>query len=134
MAWSSSDRASRLPADWDERRAFVRARAGGRCEALLHDGTRCPAAGAECDHVEPGDDHRATNLQWLCSWHHKRKTQREAAAALAAERARTRPPPGTPSPPTQDTVKSCRFLFVRVWGNIKCPQALIAQRKRRGGG
>lgn len=91
MAWSSSDRASRLPPDWDERRAFVRARAGGRCEALLHDGTRCPAAGAECDHVEPGDDHRATNLQWLCSWHHKRKTQREAAAALAAERARNAP-------------------------------------------
>ena len=89
MAWSSSDRASRLPPDWDERRAFVRARAGGRCEALLHDGTRCPAAGTECDHVEPGDDHRATNLQ--CSWHHKRKTQREAAAALAAERARNAP-------------------------------------------
>lgn len=91
MAWSSSDRASRLPPDWDERRAFVRARAGGRCEALLHDGTRCPAAGAECDHVTPGDDHRATNLQWLCSWHHKRKTRREAAAALAAERARNAP-------------------------------------------
>nr|DAP08101.1 MAG TPA: HNH endonuclease [Caudoviricetes sp.] len=31
------------------------------------------------------------NLQWLCAWHHKRKTQREAAAALAAERARNAP-------------------------------------------
>lgn len=91
MAWSSSDRASRLPPDWDERRAFVRARASGRCEAMLHDGTRCPAAGTDCDHIEPGDDHRAVNLQWLCSWHHKRKTQQEAAAALAAERKKNQP-------------------------------------------
>nr|DAO70170.1 MAG TPA: HNH endonuclease bacteriophage, HNH Endonuclease, DNA.52A [Caudoviricetes sp.]DAU37721.1 MAG TPA: HNH endonuclease bacteriophage, HNH Endonuclease, DNA.52A [Caudoviricetes sp.]DAV61087.1 MAG TPA: HNH endonuclease bacteriophage, HNH Endonuclease, DNA.52A [Caudoviricetes sp.] len=91
MAWETSDRAARLPDDWEERRAFVRDRAAGRCEAMLHDGTRCPAAGTDCDHIEPGDDHRAVNLQWLCRWHHKRKTQQEAAAALAAERKKNQP-------------------------------------------
>lgn len=92
MAWRG-DRARRLPRDWDRRREFVRARAGGRCEAVLRDGSRCEAAGTECDHVVHGDDHACTNLQWLCSWHHRRKTQAEAAADLAALRARLAPPP-----------------------------------------
>ncbi len=55
-----------------------------------------------------------------------------ASASIPA--SSTRPPPGTPSPPHSNTVKSCRFLFVRVWGNINCPQALIAQRKPRAVG
>ena len=93
MAWETSDRVRRLPSDWAQRRAFVRARAGGVCEALLHDGSRCDAIGSECDHIEPGDNHACSNLQWLCSWHHKRKTQAEAAAELAALRARLEPAP-----------------------------------------
>ena len=93
VGWESSDRARRLPSDWQVRREFVRARAGGRCEAVLHDGSRCDAAGTECDHIDHGDNHACTNLQWLCSWHHKRKTRAEAAAELAALRARLAPPP-----------------------------------------
>lgn len=91
VSWRSSDRAARLPRDWEERRAIVRARADGRCEALLRDGSRCPAVGSECDHVARGDDHGTDNLQWLCSWHHKRKTQVEARRELEAARARNEP-------------------------------------------
>ena len=91
VAWQSSDRSSHLPDDWQLRRAFVAQRAGGQCEGVMGDGTRCVEPGRECDHIERGDDHDVSNLQWLCSWHHKRKTQREAAAALAAERARNAP-------------------------------------------
>lgn len=92
MGWETSDRRSRLPADWARRRDWVRDRAGGRCEAVLRDtGERCPARGTDCDHVERGDDHRVENLQWLCSWHHKRKTADEARAELEALRRARRP-------------------------------------------
>lgn len=93
MGWENSDRARRLPGDWAQRRDFVRARAGGVCEALLRDGSRCDAIGSECDHIEPGDNHSCSNLQWLCSWHHKRKTRVEAAARLAVLRAKLEPVP-----------------------------------------
>lgn len=93
VAWESSDRAQRLPSDWSVRREFVRARAGGRCEGVLRDGSRCEAVGVECDHIERGDDHQVENLQWLCSWHHKRKTGIEARAELSALRARCEPRP-----------------------------------------
>lgn len=86
MTWSTSDRALRLPSDWQDRRRFVAQRAGFQCEALLNDGTRCEAPGAECDHIERGDNHAVNNLRWLCSWHHKRKTQREATEAINALR------------------------------------------------
>ena len=83
----------RLPADWPQRRARTQARAGDRCEALLHDGSRCTARGTDCDHIKHGDDHDEANLQWLCPWHHKRKTQLEARAELDAIRAANLPRP-----------------------------------------
>lgn len=79
--WRNSDRRSRLPKDWDARRLEVKRRAGGRCQQELPSGARCPRAGAECDHIEPGDNHDLSNLQWLCKAHHDAKTRREAAAA-----------------------------------------------------
>lgn len=79
--WSGSTRKQRLPRDWEERRAAVSARAGGRCEATMRDDTRCVEPGTDCDHVRRGDDHALTNLQWLCGWHHDKKTAREAAEA-----------------------------------------------------
>lgn len=79
--WRNSDRRSRLPKDWAKRREVVKQRAGGRCEELLPSGNRCPRPGNECDHVEPGDNHALSNLQWLCKHHHDAKTRREAAAA-----------------------------------------------------
>lgn len=82
--WHTSDRASRLPGDWRTRRDRTRRRAHGQCEATLDNGTRCPSPGTECDHVERGDNHDLSNLAWLCSHHHKVKTQREATEARAA--------------------------------------------------
>lgn len=93
MSWESSDRRLRLPSDWQERRQFVAARASYRCEAMLNDGTRCPAMGTDCDHVVRGDNHDVSNLQWLCQWHHKRKTNNEAAAArLSKKKSEYKPP------------------------------------------
>lgn len=80
-AWDGSDRRSRLPRDWTKRRAAVKARAGGRCEALMADGYRCKEAGTDCDHIQHGDDHSLGNLQWLCRWHHSRKSSAEGNAA-----------------------------------------------------
>ena len=79
--WSGSDRKARLPADWEERRTTIRDRAGGRCQATMRDSTRCVETGTDCDHIVHGDDHSLKNLQWLCAWHHRKKTAREALEA-----------------------------------------------------
>lgn len=89
--WEHSNRRAELPADWPARRAKVRARAGGRCE-VVEGGVRCPARGAECDHVIRGQDHRLSNLQWICPGHHSTKTRAEAAEARGAQPKTTRPP------------------------------------------
>jgi 5-methylcytosine-specific restriction protein A len=47
----------------------------------MRDGVRCVEPGTDCDHIERGDDHSLSNLQWLCSWHHDKKTAREALEA-----------------------------------------------------
>jgi 5-methylcytosine-specific restriction protein A len=84
--WSGSTRKQRLPRDWGERRAAVRDRAGGRCQGTMRDGTRCVELGADCDHIVHGDNHALSNLQWLCSWHHDKKTAREALEARRHQR------------------------------------------------
>ena len=63
--------------------------------------------------------------RWPLSVH---ETLRASASIPASS---TRPPPGTPSPTNTNTVKSCSFLFVRVWGNNNKRKPLLAQRKRR---
>lgn len=80
VQWAGSTRKERLPKDWEQRRATVRDRAGGRCQAPMRDGSRCPEFGTDCDHIIRGDNHALSNLQWLCSWHHNKKTAREALA------------------------------------------------------
>ncbi len=89
MSWSSSDRRSRLPSDWPKRRAKVKARANGACEAKVHE-PECNGIGSECDHVQPGDDHSLSNLQWLSAPCHKAKTKGESQAG-AKQSARRRP-------------------------------------------
>lgn len=90
--WSTSDRASRLPADWKYRRVGVRARAADQCEAAIAPGIRCPYAGTECDHIVNNDDHSLDNLAWLCEDHHRTKTLAEAERARSAMYARGRHP------------------------------------------
>lgn len=79
--WVGSDRKSRLPDDWSAIRKRVRARAHYMCEArdVQPDGTvtSCPNPGRDVDHVVAGDDHSLSNLQLLCTWHHRRKSSSE---------------------------------------------------------
>ena len=49
----------------------------------MNDSTRCVEPGTDCDHIVHGDNHDQGNLQWLCGWHHDRKTAREAREARA---------------------------------------------------
>lgn len=82
MAWGTTGR--NLPADWKRRVAAVKARAGGRCQWIQADGSRCPDPGTDCDHIADPHDHALTNLQWLCAWHHQHKTAAQSAAARQA--------------------------------------------------
>lgn len=76
MAWETSTRRSRLPADWPKRVAAVKRRAKGRCEAERHE-PECNGVGRECDHIDRGDNHELSNLQWLSTPCHKAKTTAE---------------------------------------------------------
>jgi hypothetical protein len=92
-AWAGSTRRGQLPPDWPQRRAFVRERAGGRCQDINDDSERCPLPGTDCDHIRPGQDHSYANLQWLCPGHHRVKSAREGAQArVPLHRPRERHP------------------------------------------
>lgn len=103
--WASSDRKSRLPADWPARRKAVLERCGGRCEVIKKNGKRCWDTATEVDHIIAGDDH--SQLQGICTWHHRRKSSREGNEAQAALRAQLKHPvethpgiiQGPPRPP-----------------------------------
>ena len=82
--WNSSNRGSRLPDDWPERRAKVRGRAHGLCQAKQHV-PECDGIGTDCDHIIAGDDHSLDNLQWLSHPCHKAKTERERGTPSASE-------------------------------------------------
>ncbi|WP_103529524.1 HNH endonuclease signature motif containing protein [Streptomyces sp. SM12] len=90
--WADSDRRSRLPSDWKRRVASIKARAAGRCERRLPDGSRCVNPGKDVDHIRRGDDHSVTNLQLLCTDCHTAKTTREAAAERRRYAARLKYP------------------------------------------
>lgn len=91
MAWSTSDRAARLPRDWSRRKAEVKRRDKGRCQAETHE-PGCTGQGTEVDHITPGDDHRLANLQLLSEPCHRAKTARESAARNRDRAARRRRP------------------------------------------
>lgn len=81
MAWSTSNRRTRLPGNWAAIRRRVLKRDGGQCVARMRDGSRCPEPATDVDHIQAGDNHDEANLQSLCGWHHQRKTGAESAAA-----------------------------------------------------
>lgn len=86
--WANSTRNSELPPDWAKRRADVKRRAGGRCEAEQHE-PECRGIGHECDHIGDKHDHRLTNLRWLSTPCHKARTQQQAKDARVTQ---ARPP------------------------------------------
>lgn len=96
--WSGSTRAARLPSNW---RYVIRPRIlkrdGYKCQWVRNDtGLPCGLEANQVDHIHAGDDHRDSNLQALCAWHHKVKSSSEggsaAAKKLAAQRATKRHP------------------------------------------
>ena len=100
MAWSTSDRRSRLPANWRELRKKVLERDGYQCTAIKSNGKRCPnKENLEVDHHRAGDDHSENNLRTLCYFHHKAKSSREGGEAKAKKleenKKRWRRPPET---------------------------------------
>lgn len=81
MAWSRTS-----PTHVPTRvRAQALARDGHQCTATMRDGTRCvETVKLEAHHVEgwqPGERTTADMLVTLCSWHHRRITEAQAAAA-----------------------------------------------------
>lgn len=86
MPWASSGRRSELPSDWtSSRRPRILARDGQQCTARMRDGSRCPeTTNLEVDHIGDRLDHEDVNLQTLCRWHHRQKTQGESGAARRA--------------------------------------------------
>lgn len=99
MGWETSNRRSRLPADWRARRAAVFARAGNQCEYEEND-QRCLAPAEECDHIRPNDDHSLGNLQALCHRHHAMKTaqQRRLGYRARSNKRAEEPHPGIIQP------------------------------------
>lgn len=86
MAWATSDRRERLPANWAAIRRQVKANAHGLCQATTH-ANACDGVGSDADHITAGDDHDVHNLQWLSSPCHDAKTARESAARNTATAA-----------------------------------------------
>jgi hypothetical protein len=76
VSWENSDRRARLPKDWPKRVAQTKARARGLCQAKTHE-PECDGVGRECDHIQRGDNHDLSNLQWLSTPCHKAKTNAE---------------------------------------------------------
>jgi 5-methylcytosine-specific restriction protein A len=80
MPWSSSNRRAHLPPNWAGIRLAVLARDGGQC-TVVDNGQRCAQPANEVHHAVNRDDHRMEALVSICSWHHKKITAKEAAAA-----------------------------------------------------
>ncbi|MFD5599192.1 HNH endonuclease [Leucobacter sp. NPDC058333] len=75
MPWETSNRRDRLPKDWPQIRAAILERDGHRCQ-------QCGRHGTHVDHIDPGDDHRPSNLQTLCAPCHWRKSRAEGGRAV----------------------------------------------------
>lgn len=85
MAWSTSNRKSRLPSNWVQLRRACLERARYRCEWIRQDtGLPCGEYANQADHIIAGDDH--SQLQALCEYHHKVKSSSEGGQAAAARR------------------------------------------------
>lgn len=82
MNWTGRRRLE-LPANWRQIRTQILERDNHQCVAITRDGDRCTEPATEVDHIRRGNDHTPDNLQALCGWHHKRKTQAEAREAAA---------------------------------------------------
>lgn len=103
MAWETSNRKSRLPANWPQIRLRIGNRDNWSCQWRVG-ARKCGAHANQVDHIIPGDDHSDSNLQMLCEEHHKRKSSSEGGAAYwaqfnAKKKSFMRPVEKPPAPP-----------------------------------
>jgi 5-methylcytosine-specific restriction endonuclease McrA len=97
MAWETSTRRQRLPRNWKSLRTSVLIRDRRLCQVLSDDtGFICGQPATEVDHITAGDDHSLSNLQAICTWHHRRKSSAEGNAAKVKWESRYRRPESHP--------------------------------------
>jgi 5-methylcytosine-specific restriction enzyme A len=91
MSWLTSDRASRLPPNWESQIVpRILGRDNRRCQ-LRWPG--CQVEATEVDHKIRGDNHDDKNLQAVCERCHARKSAREGnEAKRRLKELRLRPP------------------------------------------
>lgn len=81
MAWSTSDRASRLPPDWESTiQPRILRRDQHKCQIAW---PGCQVEATEVDHIIRGDDHRDQNLRAVCERCHAKKSAKEGNEAKA---------------------------------------------------
>ena len=104
MTWdSSSRRRKELPPDWEKVRKRVLRRDNFVCQHEdVNTGDICGEYASEVDHIRRGNNHDESNLQSLCTYHHRRKSSAEGAEAVAKKRVeienrfrRSEPHPGS---------------------------------------
>lgn len=89
MWGKKSGRADPLPRMWPAIRANVLRRDGFRCQQIREDtGEKCGAKATDVDHMGDRNDHRHSNLQSLCSYHHDQKTAAQGGRAAAKAKAK----------------------------------------------
>lgn len=91
MGWETSDRRDTLPANWPALRAERLLIDGHRCTSTMRDGSRCRDRATDVDHPDDRTNHRVEDLRSICTWHHRRKSSREGAAARRPLSERRRP-------------------------------------------
>jgi 5-methylcytosine-specific restriction endonuclease McrA len=100
MPWAGPRTASSRATGTRAGRALRQAtldRDGHQCTHTLPDGTRCPEAATQADHVVPvhkGGPSVLPNMASLCLPHHKVKIAAEAAGARPTARRPVEPHPG----------------------------------------
>lgn len=89
ISWTTSERRSELPPDWETNyRQPVLKRAGYKCEIA-----GCSRRATDVDHKRRGNDHSHANLQALCGDHHGKKSAREGVAQRRKLQAQRKRPP-----------------------------------------
>lgn len=84
--WSTSNRRTELPPDWQTIRKRILRRDQDKCQWLIEGHGKCERPANEVDHRKRGSDHSDANLRALCTWHHQRKSSNEGAQVTAAQR------------------------------------------------
>lgn len=98
MSWSSSNRKARFNPGWERTRKLILERDNYQCQRWITDWRtgakrKCLYPANEVDHIHRAkhgetDDDSPSNLEALCSYHHKQKTACESGESRVEKRRR----------------------------------------------